>query len=84
MSRRGTGGGEKRPPDKLTALDLFSTPKENHALAPNEELKNIRHLFETFLHQDWIIDGETLEEVFSNNHGMGGWWEASGEEPFPH
>lgn len=38
----------------------------------NEELQDIRWLFNTFLHQDWTIDGETLEEVFANNRYMEG------------
>lgn len=41
-------------------------------MPPDEELQDIRRLFETFLHQDWTIHGETLEEVLANNYGMDG------------
>lgn len=37
-----------------------------------EDLQSIRRCFETYLHQDWTIDGESLEEVFENNGCLGG------------
>lgn len=41
-------------------------------MKPNpEELESARHFFVTFLHQDWSIDGDTLEEVFDTNMGFG-------------
>lgn len=41
-------------------------------MKPNpENLQNARYFFETFLHQDWSIDGDTLAEVFESNMGFG-------------
>ncbi|MBR8744837.1 contact-dependent growth inhibition system immunity protein [Nocardiopsis sp. MG754419] len=34
-------------------------------------LSEARLFFNNYLHQDWDIDGSTLEEVFDNNDGLG-------------
>ena len=38
----------------------------------DKELEDIRRVFETLLHQDWTIEGHTLEEVFENNYRLNG------------
>lgn len=37
-----------------------------------EELSDIEEAFGIYLHQDWTIDGNTLEEVFHENDGFEG------------
>lgn len=41
-------------------------------LDKSTELADIKRVFETLLHQDWTIEGNTLEEVLENNHGLEG------------
>lgn len=38
---------------------------------PLEDLHDIRRFFVNYLHQDWSIYGETLEELFETNQGLG-------------
>ncbi|MEU3210494.1 hypothetical protein ABZ631_06200 [Nocardiopsis alba] len=45
---------------------------EPASLDKSEDLSDIKHFFQAYLHQDWTIDGNTLEEVFENNHGLEG------------
>lgn len=41
-------------------------------MKPNlDDLQSAYVFFVTFLHQDWSIDGDTLEEVFDTNMGFG-------------
>ena len=37
-----------------------------------EHLADIKRAFEKFFHQDWTIEGSTLEEVFENNYRLEG------------
>lgn len=37
-----------------------------------EHLADIKRALETFFHQDWTIEGSTLEEVFENNYRLEG------------
>lgn len=42
------------------------------SISESEDLASFRRAVETYLHQDWTIDGNTLEEVFENNEGLEG------------
>ena len=45
---------------------------------PLDALQDMRILFRHYLHQDWSIDGDTLEEIFETNEGFGDLKEGSG------
>lgn len=52
---------------------IILVSKSGYVMNPrSEDLKNARHFFVTFLHQDWSIDGDALAEVFDSNMGFGG------------
>lgn len=42
------------------------------SISKSEIISDVRRTVETYLHQDWTIEGSTLEEVFENNEGLEG------------
>lgn len=36
----------------------------------SDDLRDLREFFDKYLHQDWDLNGGTLEDIFDNNEGF--------------